>query len=182
MHASRIDRGRAALYCLTMKAWRSILTAGLLFGPAVRLCASEVTLMEIDGTIGPATAEYVSRAINRTATQNAECLIIQLDTPGGLLESTRKIVQHFYASQKPVVIYVAPAGAGAISAGCFITLASDVAAMAPNTSIGAAHPVSIGGGGGGSEKPDEVMKEKLENFAASYIETIAPKRNRNVAM
>lgn len=135
--------------------------------------------MEIDGTIGPATAEYVARGINRTASQNAECLIIQLDTPGGLLESTRKIVQQFYASQKPVVIYVVPAGAGAISAGCFITLASDVAAMAPNTSIGAAHPVSIGGGGD-TQKPDEVMKEKLENFAASYIETIAQKRNRNV--
>src|SRR6267143_138292 len=152
-----------------MKRWRTILTAGLLFCTAIRLLASEVTLMEIDGTIGPATAEYVARGINRTASQNAECLIIQLDTPGGLLESTRRIVQHFYASQKPVVIYVGPAGAGAISAGCFITLASDVAAMAPNTSIGAAHPVSIGGGG--SEKPDEVMKEKLESFAASYIET-----------
>src|SRR5947209_11379144 len=98
-----------------MRRWWTILIAGLLFWPAVRLLASEVTLMEIDGTIGPATAEYVARGIARTATQNAECLIIRLDTPGGLLESTRKIVQQFYASQKPVVIYVAPAGAGARS-------------------------------------------------------------------
>src|SRR5258706_565542 len=161
-----------------MKRWRSILAVGLLFSPAIRLYCSEVTLIEVDGAIGPATAEYVARAIERTASQNAECLVIQLDTPGGLLESTKKIVQHFYAAKKPVVIYVAPSGATATSAGCFITLAADVAAMAPNTSIGAAHPVSLGGGGG--EKPDEVMKQKLENFASSYIEAIAEKRHRNV--
>src|SRR5258706_15223580 len=161
-----------------MKRWRSILAVGLLFSPAIRLYCSEVTLIEVDGAIGPATAEYVARAIERTASQNAECLVIQLDTPGGLLESTKKIVQHFYAAKKPVVIYVAPSGATATSAGCFITLAADVAAMAPKTSIGAAQRVSLGGGGG--EKPDEVMKQKLENFASSYIEAIAEKRHRNV--
>ena len=137
--------------------------------------------MEIDGTIGPATAEYVARGINRTANQNAECLIIQLDTPGGLLESTRKIVQHFYASQKPVVIYVAPAGAGAISAGCFITLASDVAAMAPNTSIGAAHPVSIGGGGSLTTTVEQAKAEIgfgverfFENIDTDVSESVSP--------
>ena len=107
------------------------------------------------------------------------CLIIQLDTPGGLLESTKEIVQSLYASSLPTVVYVAPAGATAASAGCFITLAADVAAMAPNTSIGAAHPVEMGGGGGG-QQPDEVMKKKLENFATTFIETIAAKRHRNV--
>jgi membrane-bound serine protease (ClpP class) len=105
-------------------------------------------------------------------------LIIQLDTPGGSLESTKEIVQKFYASKVPTVVYVAPAGAWAGSAGCFITLAADVAAMAPSTSIGAAHPVSLGIGG--AEKTDDVMKQKMENFASSYIESIAEKRGRNV--
>jgi membrane-bound serine protease (ClpP class) len=103
-----------------------------------------------------------------------------MDTPGGLLESTKEIVQSFYASKVPIVVYVSPEGANAGSAGCFITLAADIAAMAPNTSIGAAHPVSLGTGGGGEEKPDEIMKKKLENFASSYMETIAQKRGRNV--
>jgi membrane-bound serine protease (ClpP class) len=160
-----------------MKTGRAIL--GLFFCPALSLFSNQVTLIDINGPIGPATAEFVSRAIARTATQNAECLIVQIDTPGGLLDSTKQIVQKFYAASKPVVVYVAPSGASATSAGCFITLASDVAAMAPNTSIGAAHPV-LSGGGGGSEKQDDVMKEKLENFASSYIEAIAQKRNRNV--
>ena len=163
-----------------MRRGRSILLAGLLTGSTFHAFASQVTLIEIEGTIGPATAEYVGRAINRTVAQNAECLIIRLDTPGGLLESTKQIVQKFYAAARPVVVYVAPSGATATSAGCFITLASDVAAMAPNTSIGAAHPVMIGGTTGSNEKPDETMKEKLENFASSYIESIAAKRNRNV--
>src|SRR5947208_2008182 len=136
-----------------MKRGRSILMAGLFLWPAFYALAAQVTLIQIEGTIGPATAEYVARGINRTAAQNAECLIIRLDTPGGLLESTKQIVQKFYAADRPVVVYVAPSGATATSAGCFITLAADVAAMAPNTSIGAAHPVMIGGAGGSSEKP-----------------------------
>ena len=144
------------------------------------LAASQVGLINIDGAIGPATASYIERATKVAGERGDACLVIQLDTPGGLLESTKEIVQAFYASPVPVVVYVAPSGANAGSAGCFITLAADVAAMAPNTSIGAAHPVSIGGVGGGEEKPDDVMKEKLENFATSYIEAIAEKRGRNV--
>jgi membrane-bound serine protease (ClpP class) len=95
-----------------------------------------------------------------------------------MLDSTKEIVQQFYASTVPIVVYVCPSGANAGSAGCFITLAADIAAMAPNTSIGAAHPVSLGPGG--VEKTDDVMKQKLENFAASSIEAIAEKRGRNV--
>ena len=145
------------------------------------LAATEVGLIRIDGAIGPATASYIERAIKISGERGDTCLVIQLDTPGGLLDSTKEIVQAFYAASVPVVVYVAPSGANAGSAGCFITLAADVAAMAPNTSIGAAHPVSIGGPtGGGDEKPDDVMKEKLENFATSYIEAIAEKRGRNV--
>ncbi len=140
--------------------------------------ANEVGLINIKGAIGPATAGYIARAIGVAALRSNACLIVQLDTPGGLLESTKEIVQNFYAASVPIVVYVAPSGATATSAGCFITLAADVAAMAPNTSIGAAHPVELGPGG--TEKTDDVMKQKIENFASSYMETIAEKRGRNV--
>ena len=147
----------------------------------ITVAAERVGLINIDGAIGPATASYVSRSIEAAREQHVQCLIIQLNTPGGLLDSTQKIVQSFLGSPVPVVVYVAPTGATATSAGCFITLAANVAAMAPATTIGAAHPVSIGGfGGGGEEKPDETMKQKLENFSVSYMETIAGKRQRNV--
>ena len=143
--------------------------------------AEKVSLINIDGAIGPATASYISRSIEEAQSKNAQCLIIQLNTPGGLLDSTQKIVQSFLGSPVPVVVYVAPTGATATSAGCFITIAASVAAMAPATTIGAAHPVSIGGfPSGGEEKTDETMKQKLENFSVSYIETIAGKRQRNV--
>src|SRR6478736_4515768 len=142
----------------------------------------KVCLIKINGAIGPATASYISRSIGEAQSQNAQCLIIQLNTPGGLLDSTQVIVQKLLASPIPVVVYVAPIGATATSAGCFITLAASVAAMAPATTIGAAHPVMIGGGipSGDGQKPDDTMKQKLENFAVSYIEAIAAKRNRNV--
>ncbi len=140
--------------------------------------AAEVCLAKLQGPIGPATSLYIGRSIEEAARRQAQCLIIQMDTPGGLLDTTREIVQRFYTSPVPIVVYVGPSGASAGSAGCFITLAADVAAMAPHTTIGAAHPVAIGGGG--AEKLDDVMKQKLENFTTSYIETIADKRNRNV--
>ena len=136
--------------------------------------AARVCLIKIDGAIGPGTASYISRAIDEAAARSAQCLIIQLNTPGGMLDSTRIIVEKFLASPVPVVVYVAPAGAWAGSAGCFITVAADVAAMAPTTAIGAAHPVALGGG-----EVDKTMKEKQENFYGSYIETIATKRKRN---
>lgn len=140
--------------------------------------AAEVAWIRVKTAIGPATASYISRAVDVAAAHNDTCLIIQLDTPGGLLESTKEIVQKLYSSPVPVVVFVAPTGANAASAGCFITLAADVAAMAPHTSIGAAHPVSFGGGG--EQKLDDVMKQKLENYASTYIQTIAEKRGRNV--
>jgi membrane-bound serine protease (ClpP class) len=143
--------------------------------------AEKVSFINIDGAIGPATASYISRSIEEARAQNAQCLVIQLNTPGGLLDSTQKIAQSFLGSPVPVVVYVAPTGATATSAGCFITIAASVAAMAPATTIGAAHPVSIGGfPSGGEEKTDETMKQKLENFSVSYMETIAGKRQRNV--
>lgn len=145
------------------------------------IAAEKVCLVKIDGAIGPATASYISRTIDEARTQNAQCLIIQLNTPGGLLDSTQTIVQSFLASPVPVVVYVAPTGASATSAGCFITIAASVAAMAPATTIGAAHPVTLGGNPtGGEQKPDETMKQKLENFSVSYMEAIAARRHRNV--
>jgi membrane-bound serine protease (ClpP class) len=140
--------------------------------------AEQVGLIHISGAIGPATASYLQRAIHEASVRKYNVLIIRLDTPGGLLESTKEMVQSLYASPLPTVVYVAPAGATAASAGCFITLAADVAAMAPGTSIGAAHPVEIATNGS-SQQPDEVMKTKLENFAATFIESIAVKRHRN---
>ena len=163
---------KATVTCLAL--WFTIFLA----------CASgeKVCLIKINGAIGPATASYISRSISEAQSQNAQCLIIQLNTPGGLLDSTQLIVQQLLASPVPVVVYVAPIGATATSAGCFITLAASVAAMAPATTIGAAHPVTIGGSipRGNGQKPDDTMKQKLENFAVSYIEAIAAKRNRNV--
>jgi membrane-bound serine protease (ClpP class) len=152
--------------------------AGWIYGASAGLQAADVGLIKISGAICPATDSYIARAIDVAAVRDDACLIIQLDTPGGSLDSTKAIVQKFYASSVPTVVYVAPDGAWAGSAGCFITLAADVAAMAPGTSIGAAHPVSIGPGG--EEKTSDVMKEKMENFASSYIASIAEKRGRNV--
>jgi len=159
--------GLVAIWCLSLSA----------------ICAEAgtVCLINIDGPIGPATASYISRSIDEAKSLRADCLVIQLNTPGGLLDSTRTIVQKLLTSPVPVIVYVAPTGAAAASAGCFITLSADVAAMAPATTIGAAHPVAVGGvPGTGEAKQDDTMARKLENFAVSYIESIASKRNRNV--
>jgi membrane-bound serine protease (ClpP class) len=154
-----------------------VLIAVLACGSPAGLPAADVGLIKIKGAIGPATASYISRAIDVASERDDTCLIIELDTPGGSLESTKDIVQTFYASKVPTVVYVFPDGAWAGSAGCFITLAADVAAMAPGASIGAAHPVSIGAGG--EEKTSDVMKEKLEQITGSFIEGIAKRRGRN---
>lgn len=166
-----------------MKRWAILTLAWCLALPALAAGeGTQVSRIRIDGAIGPATADYILRATKVADASGARCLIVELDTPGGLLDSTGKIVQAFYASRVPVVVFVSPSGANAGSAGCFITLAADIAAMAPNSSIGAAHPVQMGGTGGlGDEKKaDGVMEKKLENFAASSIEAIAQKRHRNV--
>lgn len=152
----------------------AMLLGGFLALAPVATGAETVARIDVDGTIGPATADYIARATGVADGWGAVCLLIRLDTPGGLLDSTQEIVRSFYASPIPVVVYVSPAGANAGSAGCFITLAAHVAAMAPNTTIGAAHPVAAGGA-----QPGETMEKKIENFAMSYIESIAEKRGRN---
>lgn len=161
-----------------MRAWIFILVAGLSFGATAASHSADAGLIKINGAIGPATATFVARAIEVAEARRDACLIIELDTPGGLLDSTRDIVQKLYDSKVPTVVYVAPAPARAGSAGVFITMAADIAAMAPHTRIGAAHPVSLGATGE-VEKTDDVMKKKQENDTSSFAESIADKRNRN---
>src|SRR6516164_6778456 len=136
---ARARGGRASICIVALLLWFAGASAPKTFA------AEKVGFINVDGAIGPATASYISRGIEEAKTQKVQCLVIQLNTPGGLLDSTQKIVQSFLGSPVPVVVYVAPTGATATSAGCFITLAASVAAMAPATTIGAAHPVSIGG-------------------------------------
>jgi len=129
----------------------------------------------INDTIHPITDEYIGRALAQAQTQKAQALLIEINTPGGLADSTRDIIEKILASPVPVVIYVTPSGSRAASAGFFILEAADVAAMAPGTNTGAAHPVMIGGG-----KMDDVMKEKVENDSAALMRSVTSKRNRNV--
>ena len=159
-----------------MKRWISIAIAGLVFGAAATH-AAQVGLIKIDGAIGPATANYIARALDLAASQNDECLVIELNTPGGLATSMDDIVQDFYASRVPVVVYVSPEGAMAGSAGVYITLAADVAAMAPHTTIGAAHPVSMGSE---DETTNSIMMQKVGNAYTKVMQNIAEKRHRNV--
>jgi membrane-bound serine protease (ClpP class) len=133
-----------------------------------------VDLIVIDGGINPAVDDFIRESIARARAAGARGLIIQLDTPGGLLTSTRSIVKEILGAPVPVVVYVAPSGAGAGSAGVFITMAGHIAAMAPGTNIGAAHPVA-----GGGQEVKGVMGEKIENFTASFSEAIAQQRGRN---
>ncbi|MBW2275794.1 MAG: nodulation protein NfeD [Deltaproteobacteria bacterium] len=156
---------------------------------------SHINLVTITGSINPASADYVIRGLEQSEQEGAEALLIELDTPGGLVSATRDIIQAMLNAQVPTIVYVTPRGAWAISAGTFITTAANVAAMAPGTSIGAAHPVSAVGGTSrppdsepGSEKQDaapegpqvDVSAEKMENAIAAMMESIARERERNV--
>ncbi len=140
----------------------------------IAIFSQQVILLKIDGAINPASASFIEHGIENATEKNAECLIIQLNTPGGLLQSTRNIVSSILESKIPIIVYVAPGGAHAGSAGVFITMAAHIAAMAPGTNIGAAHPVDM------QEKMDTVMSEKVTNDAAAFIRTIAEKRKRNL--
>jgi len=137
---------------------------------------NKIILIDIKSGIGPATAEYIQSSIGYAESQKAQALIIRLNTPGGLLESTRDIVSDLLSSDVPVVVYVAPAGARAGSAGVFITLAANVAVMAPGTNIGAAHPVGLGG----ESDTNQAMTDKITNDASAFMRSIAKKRNRNI--
>jgi len=136
--------------------------------------SQKVISINVNEGINPSTAEFIHQGIEKAQKENAQCLVINLNTPGGLLTSTRDIITNIMQSSVPVIVYVSPTGAHAGSAGVFITMSANIAAMAPGTNIGAAHPVDMQG------KSDAVMNEKIVNDAAAFLRTIAEKRNRNV--
>jgi membrane-bound serine protease (ClpP class) len=145
---------------------------------AMALCpraSAEILKIVVDDTIQPISAEYIARGIAEAARRNDQAVLIEINTPGGLVDSTRQIIEHITTSAVPVIIYVTPSGSRAASAGFFILESADIAAMAPGTNTGAAHPVVLGGG-----KTDDVMKEKMENDAAALMRSVASRRGRNV--
>lgn len=139
------------------------------------LARSEVLKVVVNDTIQPISEEYIARALDEARRRNDQAVLIEINTPGGLVDSTREIIEHITSSSVPVIIYVTPSGSRAASAGFFILESADIAAMAPGTNTGAAHPVILGGG-----KMDDVMKEKMENDAAALMRSVAARRGRNV--
>ena len=162
-----------------MPRGRSLLTIlAVVFLATTVLSASSIVKIRIDNnTIQPISDEYIGRAIEQARQTSADAVLIELRTPGGLVDSTRSIIEKMLASPVPVIVYVAPSGARAASAGFFILEAADVAAMAAGTNTGAAHPVNFGG-----EKMDDVMKQKLENDSAAFMRSFVGPRGRNVAL
>ncbi len=162
-----------------LKAFRlaffvAMLAAGLV-SSNIGAATPAIEILRVEGTIVPVIADYIDRGIEQAEAKGSALVIIELNTPGGLLGSTEKIVQTIMNADIPVIVYVAPKGAWAASAGTFITLAAHIAAMTPGTTIGAAHPVS----GGGQEIPEEQMK-KITEFSAKWMRTIAQERGRNI--
>jgi len=155
---------------------KRIAIAALLSLLAAPAEAARIYTMEVKGPIFTPVLQYLSIALDQAEKGQAAALLLELDTPGGALDTTKEIVQTILAAPLPVIVYVSPSGAGATSAGTFVTLAAHVAAMAPGTTIGAAHPVSILP----SDQPNEIMEKKIENYAVSFIEAIASQRGRNV--
>ena len=139
------------------------------------LLSAEVLKITVNDTIQPITEEYIARGLAEANRRHDKAVLIEINTPGGLLDSTRKIIESITASSVPVILYVTPTGSRAASAGFFLLESADVAAMAPGTNTGAAHPVVLGGG-----KMDDVMKQKMENDAAALMRSVVSKRGRNV--
>ena len=160
--------------CLFLIA--GFLSLGLCMSPALAdETIAPIYVLSVADIINPVSAEYITDSLRAATQQGAQALILQLDTPGGLDKSMRLIVKEMLNSPVPVIVYVAPSGSRAASAGTFIAMAAHLAAMAPGTNIGAAHPVAVGGGEVGKE-----MGEKITNDAAAYIKSIAERRGRNV--
>ena len=168
----RSDRSRRIFSGLSLL----LLSLLLLPLPASSSVGSElVYVATYEGVINPVAAEYINHVLTEAQESTAAAVVIRLDTPGGLDTSMRLIIKDITSSPVPVIVYVAPSGGRAASAGVFILYAAHIAAMAPSTNVGAAHPVAMGGG-----EMDAVMKEKVENDAAAYIKSIAEKRGRNI--
>jgi len=156
-----------------MRIWLSMVIYLLVSTAMVFAAQDRIRLIGIHDPVTPVTARFVHRHLEAAALQRDRLVLIEMDTPGGLDTAMREIVKDVMASPVPVVVYVAPSGARAASAGAIIALAADVCAMAPGTNIGAAHPVSLG------EKPDKTMEAKVVNDAEAYAEGIAHKRGRD---
>lgn len=148
---------------------------GSLGSSIISASSSRIAVLHIEGTIVPVVADYIDRGISQAEDENADVCIIELHTPGGLLDSTERIVSTIMNADVPIVVYVSPKGAWAASAGTFITLSANIAAMTPGSTIGAAHPVSAGG----EEIPEDQMK-KIVEFSAKWMKTIAQERGRNM--
>jgi len=159
----KISRMLRAFFCLAIVA---------LPGSAA---SAQVLKITVNDTIQPITEEYIARALAEADHRKDEAVLIEINTPGGLLESTRQIIQSITTSRVPVIMYVSPSGSRAASAGFFLLESADVAVMAPGTNTGAAHPVTIGG-----EKMDDVMKQKMENDAAALMRSVVSRRGRNI--
>lgn len=168
------SRVHSAICNLHSSIFISLLTF-VLFAAAAAPVHADVLRLDINDTIHPITLEYITRGIEAARAQHADAILIRLSTPGGLAESTREIIQQIVASPVPVIIYVAPSGARAASAGFFILQAADVAAMAPGANTGAAHPVMLVG-----SQPDKILAEKIENDSAALMRSVVAKRGRNV--
>src|SRR5712671_181055 len=159
-----------------MKLSRLTVVLGALVLFFAASASADILKIVVHDTIHPVTAEYIGRAIDAAAANHDQAVLIELNTPGGFLDSTDDIIHKILTSPVPVIIYVAPTGSRAASAGLFILEAADVAAMAPGTHTGAAHPVTVFG------KPDEVMMKKIENDAAAQMRSVVSKRGRNVEL
>ncbi|KAB2879042.1 nodulation protein NfeD [bacterium] len=156
---------------------KTLVTLFILLLAQPSLGQNKIYRMSIDGVINPASAEFINKTIAKANEDRAMCLVIELDTPGGLMKSMNLIVKDILASEVPVIVYVSPGGSHCASAGVFIMMAAHISAMAPGTNIGAAHPVNLGEGK--TDSLSQVMMEKVTNDAVSYIRSIAEKNKRN---
>lgn len=164
-----ISDGRHDWHCFICSVMLLLLVPGI-----ASVTGQTVDVIEVDGPITPVTAKYISDAIKRAERDDAECLIIQMDTPGGLMQSTMDIDKELLADKVPVVVYIAPSGGRAASAGVYISYAAHLVVMAPSTNIGSAHPVTMGG-----QDTSKVMMEKVTNDAVAHIKGLADRRGRN---
>jgi len=167
-----------SIYYYFKKYYKYLLFISILLFPFSNTFGEEANLVKvikIDGVINPVAEEYISKGIDESKKSGAECLIIELDTPGGLDASMRKIIKRIFSAEVPVIVYVYPSGSRSASVGVFITLSAHTSAMAPGTNIGAAHPVNLGG----AMDTSSVMNEKVVNDAVAFIKSIAEKRGKN---